>query len=52
MFSRQFLDTADGKQVVQTWSDEVRLQNRRGTQQAILGVTDRLAVEDEIGAAH
>jgi len=50
MFSRPFLATAAGKEVVATWTGELARQNRRGTKAAIRGVTDRLAVLDEIGA--
>ena len=50
MFSRPFLATDAGKAVVATWIDELGRQTRRGTKGAIRGVTDRLAVQDEIGA--
>jgi 3-oxoadipate enol-lactonase len=49
MFSRPFLKTPAGKQVVDRWTSELRRQTRRGTKGAIRGVTDRLAVLDEIG---
>jgi pimeloyl-ACP methyl ester carboxylesterase len=50
MFSPAFLQTPAGQEVVEVWTSELRRQNRRGTQGAIRGVTDRLAVFDEIGA--
>lgn len=50
MFSRRFLATPAGKDVVATWSHELARQDRRGTKGAIRGVTDRLPVVDEIGA--
>jgi pimeloyl-ACP methyl ester carboxylesterase len=49
MFSRGFLTTSAGKDVVATWSRELARQDRRGTKGAIRGVTDRLSVVDEIG---
>ena len=48
MFSRLFLATPEGAQVVATWTGELRQQGRRGTKGAIRGVTDRLPVSDEI----
>lgn len=48
MFSRPFLATPVGRQVVETWTSELRRQDRRGTKAAIRGVTDRLPVVDEI----
>jgi pimeloyl-ACP methyl ester carboxylesterase len=48
MFSEDFLATPRGREVVETWSVELRQQDRRGTQLAILGVVDRLPVLDEI----
>jgi 3-oxoadipate enol-lactonase len=50
MFSRPFLATPTGTQVVEIWTGEVRRQNRRGTKAAIRGVTERVPVIDEIGA--
>jgi 3-oxoadipate enol-lactonase len=50
LFSRPFLDTPEGREVVDTMTRELRRQNRRGVQKAIRGVTDRLPVFDEIGA--
>jgi len=50
MFSRPFLATEQGKDVVATWMRELGRQHRRGTKGAIRGVTDRLPVVDEIGA--
>jgi len=50
MFSEEFLATPEGREVVQIWSGEVSRQSRRGTHGAIRGVTDRLPVDDEIGA--
>jgi pimeloyl-ACP methyl ester carboxylesterase len=50
MFSQEFLDSPAGQDVVRAWGDEVRRQGRRGTHGAILGVTDRLPVDEEIPA--
>jgi pimeloyl-ACP methyl ester carboxylesterase len=50
MFSAEFLATSQGREVVETWSAELGQQGRRGTQQAILGVVNRLAVDDEVPA--
>ena len=50
MFSRAFLATDAGKDVLATWTRELGRQDRRGTKGAIRGVTDRLSVLDEIGA--
>jgi 3-oxoadipate enol-lactonase len=50
MFSEEFLATPEGRQVMTTWAGELRQQGRSGTRKAILGVTDRLPVTDEIGA--
>jgi 3-oxoadipate enol-lactonase len=49
MFSEEFLATPAGHDVVRVWSEEVVRQSRSGTRKAILGVCDRLSVEDEIG---
>jgi 3-oxoadipate enol-lactonase len=50
MFSRPFLTTPQGKQVADTWRQELRQQTRPGTKGAIRGVTDRVPVYDEIAS--
>jgi 3-oxoadipate enol-lactonase len=50
MFSEGFLATPEGRRVMETWAGELRQQARSGTRKAILGVTDRVPVVDEIGA--
>ncbi|HEY0904566.1 MAG TPA: alpha/beta fold hydrolase [Marmoricola sp.] len=48
MFSRTFLDRPQGKAVVDTWVAELARQPRGPVKRAILGVTDRVPVLDEI----
>lgn len=50
MFSPAFLVTDQGRSTVSTWVAELATQDRAGVKKAIRGVTDRLAVEDEIRA--
>ncbi len=50
MFSRPFLASAAGKEVLATWLQELDRQDRSATKGAIRGVTDRLPVADEIAA--
>lgn len=50
MFTRPFLGTEQGKDVVAVWLTELGRQQRSGTKKAIFGVTDRAPIHDEIGA--
>jgi 3-oxoadipate enol-lactonase len=50
MFSPAWLKTPAGKETVRTWTSELLPLQRRGTKQAIRGVTDRLAITDELTA--
>ncbi|MCW2755824.1 MAG: alpha/beta hydrolase [Marmoricola sp.] len=49
MFTPAFIATPGGAATVSTWVTELKSNNRRGVKKAIRGVTDRLAIEDEIG---
>ncbi len=48
MFSPAFLETDRGRATLETWVAELATQDRKGVKAAIRGVTDRLAVDDEI----
>jgi 3-oxoadipate enol-lactonase len=48
MFTPAFMDTDAGKAVVRTWTAELATQERKGVKRAIRGVTDRVALGDEI----
>jgi len=50
MFSEAFLATPQGHEVVAAWSAELAGLDRAGIRKAILGVTDRLPVADELGS--
>jgi 3-oxoadipate enol-lactonase len=50
MFSRAFLATPEGREVLEAWSRELAQQDRRGVKLAIRGVTDRLPVLEEISS--
>ena len=50
MFSRAFLETPEGRDVLEVWSRELAQQGRRGVKLAIRGVTDRLPVLEEISS--
>jgi 3-oxoadipate enol-lactonase len=49
MFSPAYLATDAGKATVAAWTAELGEQQRAGVKKAIRGVTDRLAIVDEIG---
>ncbi len=48
MFSASYLDSDPGDSTVRTWVAELSTQDRTGVKKAIRGVTDRLALGDEI----
>ena len=50
MFSPAWLATPEGKETVRTWTSELVPLQRQGVKLAIRGVTDRLPIEEELGA--
>ncbi len=50
MFGEPFRDASTGRHKIEEWIGSLRKVNRAGMRRAILGVTDRLPIADELGS--